>query len=599
MLKRKLKSYAFILYPILAVFGIGLLIYYSPIYFIPDYLDIYSYSKTYELFSLIVGSLVSLIGVYVSVTIVAFEFFKQKTGVDFQRSFLVNPLSAYYISFTVLTILFSFISNVFISGSNPSNAELSLIYFNIFLFLAIILMLIPVSFRLFSSLRPEKFANKELSKINSETIFIMSSKDIDEQSEYIEQDSLLRIESVIIALIQVNDHSKASFLIQKVIRHLSNIVIDIDNIQDKDYVIDRMISFMMRIVDSTLMQTNNSLLLRGIWISTKQIYDGLIDRKVYSIHFKRFRSAFFERYFSRLFKADHDEMIFEGISCLRIIIQNQVLNNMPKDDRIHDLDHLRSSIQKGFKSESNFNSDDFKVSAHWREVSIEFMSILSFVINRGIILKKPDIVNKCFEEINDLNFNFSLKNPGIYKESFFLIRSSNIITDYAYIAFKKEAFLEGSESNHLTPALFEDLIKREHPAARVVLQKYCLFLIKLQKIGKLERWFLGGLKIGNTFTFFGELGEIAFRCTVEYKNSDTAKLCLTDCIDTYSILKEFFEENPPIDFGLYLCIKNRFENILDWLKEREVNADDVKQKLEGIINSFKSEKEMYSSKKGS
>ena len=70
------------------VVGGGLQFYYFPLRFVPDFFEIKYYTKIYELFNLIISSLVSLIGIYISVSLVAYEFFKQKSGVDFHKSFL-------------------------------------------------------------------------------------------------------------------------------------------------------------------------------------------------------------------------------------------------------------------------------------------------------------------------------------------------------------------------------------------------------------------------------------------------------------------------------------------------------------------------------
>lgn len=584
-----MNHFRFLFYPFLIVFGLGFLLYLSPIHFVQDYFNIYHYQKIHEIFSLIVGSLVSLIGIYVSVTIVAYEFFRQKSGVDFQKSFSINPKSAYYISFTVLTILFSFVSGITISISSPSDAELTIIYYNIILFCLIILSLIPISLHQFTSLRAEKFVKQELEKVNDKTIFIRASNDIDEQSNIIEQDPLLRIENIIISMIQVNEHLKARSLILKVTKKLIGIITSCEYSDDKDYVTDRTISFVMSLVDSVLAQSNNSLLLKGVWEVSEQAYIEITNRRLYSTELKRFRSVFFERYFSRLFKANHDELIFHGIESLGSIIQDQILENMPEDDCIYYLDHLRSSIDKDFKYPRDRSESDYKISDHWIEISLEFMGIYSFVINRGISLKMPEIINKCFREIQELNFKFHLEKIGLAKESFFLINSADIISDFAYRAFEKDVFMEGSEAKNLLPALYDDLITREHPVARTLLQKYCYFLINLQRNEKLDRWFLGGLTIGDFLTLQGTLGDIAFRCSVEYNKGETARLCLVDCIDTFKIFKEEFERRPPTDYGLYLSVKSRFESILKWINQREIENKELINKLDTLIISFKEE----------
>jgi hypothetical protein len=132
-------------------------------------------------------------GVYVSVSLVAYEFFKQKSGIDFNKSLLLKGRNAYFISTSVIVILFSFCSSLIIPSSGLNNNQITIFYYNSFLFITVIASLFPIAFNLFSSLRPERLANDELQKINSETIFVRASEnnDIDEQADFFENDHLV------------------------------------------------------------------------------------------------------------------------------------------------------------------------------------------------------------------------------------------------------------------------------------------------------------------------------------------------------------------------------------------------------------------------
>lgn len=245
------KDFDFITYPIIIVVGGIFAIFYFPFHIIPDFFDLKNYGQIYELLILVINCLVSLIGICITVSLVAYEFFKQKSGIDFQKTFLINKQNAYFISFSVLTILCSFISSIIISSSNPTYPEVSVVYFNAMLFICVIISLFPVAFNLFSSLRPEKFANEEILKINQETIFIKVSEtsDIDEQTKNFEGDSLFIVENIVIALISVKDAIKARAIIQKTTRRLSNLIIDEKDESKKKYITERLIAFQVRIID--------------------------------------------------------------------------------------------------------------------------------------------------------------------------------------------------------------------------------------------------------------------------------------------------------------------------------------------------------------
>lgn len=587
--KQIISKYGYIIYPFLAIFLFGIVLYNFPFQIIPDYLNISNYTKVYETFNLIISSLVSLIGVYITVSLVAYEFFKQKSGIDFSKSLLQKGPNAYFIATTVTVILFSFLSSLLIPSTNLTSHQITIVYYNFFLFIGVIVSLFLIAFNLFSSLRPEKLANEELKKISLSSVYIKESEsnDIDEQAEIIENDHLIRVQTIVLNLISVSESIKAQALIQKVSLHLSGLIIDEENKHNKEYIIKRLISFYIQIIDLVSEKPNSSVILRSIWYSISRIYDEIIERRETAVHYTKFREEFFTRFFNRLLDSYNEEVIFEGISTIKNIIQSQVLKNMADDKEIYFFHGYRKSFEKDFEYPKDYSDDDFRKEEHWREIAVELMNSFTYLINKGILLNKPDLINKCFEEIQDLSFRLDLKSVGIYKQTYFYINAANITCDYSYRAFEKNVFVEGHDARHILPSLFTKLIEEKHIAARTVLQKYCYLLINLQKINKLDRWFLGGLTIGDFITIEGELGGIAKRCAIKFNSGKEIQDCLDDCIKTYTILKEYYEINPPKDLGYYTVIKWQFKNILEWLEKEKVNAGNEIKELKNLIASFK------------
>ena len=581
-----IQKYKFILFPLITVLLGGILFYFCP-KFIPDYLDIANYSKIYELFNLIISSLVSIIGIYVTVSLVAYEFFKQKSGIDFHKSFLLNSLSAYFISFSVITIIFIFFTSILISQLNPTDKEISIIYFDIFLFSVTIILLIPVSFNLFSSLKPEKLAFEEIDKIDKNSIHINSDNvKIESIAELYDNDHLHKTENIVITLIAVSDLIKAQVILQKATKRLAELIIDENKKVSKELIIKRLIDFHLSIIDFSITQPNKSNILRSVWVAINNMYLMLIREKKSSVHFKNYREVFFERYINRLFENNKEELIIYGIEIIKNIVERQIIFNMADENEINSLNHLRKDLEKNFKYPNDYSDEKIKTSEHWREIAIEMSYCFSYIINKSIQHNKPNIINKCFEEINSLNFKLHLERVGKYKETFFYIQYSSIISDYTYTAFDKNIFQGGSDAKNLLPSSVFGLIEEEHFAARTILQKYCYLLIKLQKINKLDRWFLGGLTISNIITLEGDLGQIARRCSYNYEKNELIKNCLQDIIDTYSILKEYYEKHYRNDFHLYICLKERFATILDILKKEKVENKELIKKLKKIKKSF-------------
>ena len=223
----------------------------------------------------------------------------------------------------------------------------------------------------------------------------------------------------------------------------------------------------------------------------------------------------------------------------------------------------------------------------FEEVAVNLMDIFSYIIQKGINEKMPNVINDCIKSINDISFKLHLKKVGIYTQSFFYLNSASTIFDYSFQAYKKDVFIEGHDAKELLPSLFEELIKQKHPAARTILQKYCYFLLNLQKLGKLDRWFLGGLTVGNFITLRGRLGEIAHKCVVNYNSGIEVRNCLDDCIETFNIIKENFEDSPPENIGLYNVLKWQFEQLYESVEHYKINDKDLFNKLKNYIASFK------------
>ena len=392
--KQKISKYGYIIYPFFVIFMFGFVLYYLPFQIIPDYLNISNYTKIYETFNLIISSLVSLIGVYITVSLVAYEFFKQKSGIDFSKSLLQKGPNAYFIATTVTVILFSFLSSLLIPYTNLASNQVTIVYYNCFLFIGVIVSLFLIAFDLFSSLRPEKLANDELQKINLKTVLIQysESKDIDEQAEIIENDHLISVQTIVLNLISVSENIKAQAIIQKVSLHLCGLIIDEDNKHNKEYIIKRLISFYIQIIDLVSEKPNSSVILGSIWYSISRIYDKIIERRETAVHYTKFREEFFTRFFNRLLDSNNEEVIFEGILTIKNIILSQVVENMADDKEIYFFHGYRKSFEKDFEYPKDYSKEDFRKEKHWREIAGELMNSFTYLINKGISLNKPDLI---------------------------------------------------------------------------------------------------------------------------------------------------------------------------------------------------------------
>ncbi|MCD8406226.1 hypothetical protein LNJ40_11855 [Tenacibaculum dicentrarchi] len=569
--------------PIILVSILGFLVYKTTIELIPDYLKLQNFSRIYDLHNQILNALVTIFGLYISVSLIAHEVFKQKSGIALNKSLLINKTNIRYIGLLIISIVFVFISSLLIPSTSLKPNEVNVIYFNCYLFLISIFLFVPISFNLFKSLRPEIYAQKELEKLNNENIFIEKiNNDIIKQAELIENNPLEKISLITLNLIEKKENIQSFVMINNVTEKLGILITNNNNVNEKKYIIERLISFYIKIIDYSLLLPNNSIILNAIFNSVKSLY-GLIEN-ITDLHY--FTELFFNRYINRLFENNREESIFESIETFQIIIEEHIKNSLPEHDNIFVLYQYRERFEKGFiypqdnEEISNGNRD-------WDEVNNLF-EIFTMFINKSIKYNKPDILNDCFEKINRLNSNLKHSKVSVYKQMFFYIKSANIISDYTYEAFSKKIFNKGVDAKNVTPILLEQLIINQHPAARTVLRKYCELLIKLQKIDKLDFWFLGGLECGIVITE-GDLGRIVRRCIFNYEKNQTVKDCLEDCISTYEILKKYYEKNTPSDIRYYYQLKKRFETMTKILNSKNLDFKILNSRISKIINTFETE----------
>ncbi|UFH35093.1 hypothetical protein [Flavobacterium acetivorans] len=590
-IKRSWKNYGLTLLTLTLVFSIWIILYFIPLSFIPDYLDLGNYSKTYELLTLIISSLTSLIGIYVTVTLVAYEFFKQKSGIDFHKSFLVNQTNSIFIAFCVCTVITSFISSLLIPFETLLDRDVSIIYYNAFLFLAAIFFLFPVAFNHFSSLKPGKLADQEIEKINNNTIFINLAKknNIDIEAEAFENDHLVKVQNIAIALISVSDRIKAQLIIIKCSKKLGQLIIENKDTQERKYITERLISFYLNIIDFTLLQPNNSAILNCVWHSIEEIYKQLIPEKRYAYYLKDFRNDFFQRYFNRLREYNKEELIFHGIETLKNIMSAQLKENTANESEIVFLNSIRSDFEPDFQV-PEYTDGSYEVSEHLKEITIEFLYIFSYNMDKAIKNRNKDILNKCNKELNGLMSVFSSSENLKYTELFLRLKCADLIYDSAYEAFKKNVYDRSSEAEGLMPYILDFEIEHDKLYSRGLLQKYCNFLLRLQKINKVDYWFLGDYEVG-FLIMEGDLGSIARRCVFNYKKNKNVQNCLDDIVLTFKYLKENYEKNTIKYFAQYNIVKKRMEVILELMKENNPYNTNFITSLETVLETFKLQEE--------
>lgn len=564
---------------------LGVFLYTTPLELIKDYLNLQNFKRIYDLHNQILNALVTILGLYISISLIAHEIFKQKTGVALDKSLLLSKVNILYIGFLTTSILFVFFCSLYITSKNLNHNETNIIYFNSYLFLITIILFVPISFKLFKSLRPEAYAEAEISKINSENIFIKKiDGDIKKQAELVEKNPFVKVKSTIINLIENKETIQSIVIINKVTTKVGELIINEENKKNQEYITKRLVAFYIDIIDYCIQLPNNSLFLNSVFDSIEVLYGLTITSKSKITDLEFFTEMFFKRYIGRLFENNREEVIFECLETFKRIIENQIKSSLPKHDDISHLYKYRELLEKDFIY-PEFNSEIHLGNKIWEEISINLYEVFTMFIEKSITYNKPDILNDSFQKMNRLNSKIDYPEISQYKKMFFLIQSAVIISDYTYEAYVEGLFKKGSDAKNLNPILLDDLIIAEHPAARTILQKYCYLLIKLQKIDKIDFWFIGGINVGIGITE-GELGYIVRRCIQNYNNK-TVENCLEDCVDTYKVLKEFYEKNKPNDIRLYKQIKKCFETMCKLMEKESIKDKKILLKIKSTLETFK------------
>jgi len=593
--KIEIENLSEIIIPLAILCLIQILIWIFPLEIIPDVISLSEFTNVHEQFDIIIGSLVSLIGVYISVTLVAFEFFKQTSGINVYKSILSSRSNTIFISLTITTILISFVNSLLIKSPIESSQQLTALYFNFIIYSIVIIALFPIAFQTFSNLKTINFIQNQIQNLNCSSLTKINSisDEFEETLKNFDNDPLLNIRSILLSLIANNKLTKASLAIDETIVKLVDLIIETNASNTRNILIDRLITFQLGIVDNCLESTNRDSILKNVWNSNYRIYLRLEDQKQPATILSKYREDFFERFYQRLYKHDKEEVILFSLKVIGGIIKNQILNYKLKDENLWVLSSLRRSIQKEY--EFDYRNKDESIlrfeNQHFQEIAIDFLDLFNSIIQKAINYSNPTILNKCFQELKDINFKFRLKDLPEYQSYFFKLRSMRFIFDYAYEAYEKNVFEKGYETQSLLPSLFKDDIHNDVLTSRDIVIQYCLFVLKLQSINKVDRHHLGGLNINGLFVTRGSLGDIANYCLKNLDSKEQSYLTLVEILDTYNLLRKRFKKSKNPDSKTYTkLIKGRLLELEEEINSNGNNSVHILNKIESQLRKYKNKK---------
>ena len=178
-----------------------------------------------------------------------------------------------------------------------------------------------------------------------------------------------------------------------------------------------------------------------------------------------------------------------------------------------------------------------------------------------------------------------------YQAYFFKIRIARLILDYAYDAYEQNVFNKGYDATFLLPSLFKSEIHNDVLTSREIIKQYCLYVLKLQLIDKIDRYHLGGIDFNGLFVTKGSLGDLAQYCLKYLDTQEISYLSLIDILDTFKLLRKRIKKKKDKDSKAYIqLINSRLEELKQEIKTTGNNSKDILKRINQQLKKFKTKK---------
>jgi|GEM_PF-6595354 len=532
---------------------------FTPIELFDDFFEFKKIMSPTDFISTILGVLATIISITVAIIILSFETFKHKAGEYATEYFGSIKWLHYLVALYITSILLIFFS--FIHISREGSDYVNLLYFNTYLFITTLGLLLVFSYKLFQSISVSELIAYYYSRLSVKDI-------IANRGQYgspglIKEalaNPLFILEDLGLSYVRKGDFVAANFIYSKISDKIIDEIKGADDNNCRQYL-NYLSKVYYNVIPEAIHQ-NNDVLLSEIWGWHYRIHSSLGIKRA-SI-FWDYYSGFGCSYYKILIqngKYDYSEEFFKTTSFL---FYNYDFKKLYPDEKLilsFALYYQKEYINLYGKPEM-LNEDNYTDRA-WEDFIKAYVRIyytcgefnLETNNERGLIA----VIHSMSNHIKFRNTSSSapLKSLYVYG-AFYPIIGELLDRGIDRGIFRNDTDKILRDINPLTGIGLTGKVLYE----RHVLTEYCNLLIFLQRNGITSHYILGGLTYG-PMVLPGELGALVHRYLHGYKKDENMIGCLEFIVEVFGVLKEKLEHDltSSKNQGLHFQLRERLKEI--------------------------------------
>lgn len=557
---------------------------FTPVELFDDFFEFKKIMSPTDFISTILGVIATIISITVAIIILSFETFKHKAGEYATEYFGSIKWLHYLVALYITSILLIFFS--FIHISREGSDYVNLLYFNTYLFITTLGLLLVFSYKLFQSISVSELIAYYYSRLSVKDI-------IANRGQYGSPGSikealanpLFILEDLGLSYVRKGDFVAANFIYSKI---SDKIIEEIKGADDNDcrQYLNSLSKVYYNVIPEAIHQ-NNDVLLSEIWEWHYIIHSslGIKRASVFWNYYSNFGCSYY-KILVQNGKYDHSEEFFKSVS---ILFYNDDFEELFPDEKLilsFALYYQEEYINLYGKPEM-LNENNYTDHA-WEDFIKAYVTIyytcgefnLETNNERGLIA----VIHSLSRHIKFSHTSSSapLKSLYVYRVFYSIIRElldRGIDRDI----FRNDTDKILRDINPLTGIGLMDKVLYE----RLVLTEYCNLLIFLQRNGITSHYIFGGLTFG-PMVLTGELGALAHRYLYGYKKDENMIGCLETIVEVFEVLKEDLERDLTSgkSQGLHFQLRERLKEIsirLSTSQTTDVRLTQMNRKLNTLI----------------
>ncbi len=541
---------------------------FSNIELVPDYLKLSSINPN-SYFELIISSTASIFGLLVAVILLTFEFLKDNAFRRKGTSIFTNVIVTNLVSSAITVIVLSLISYVTIKDFNQSN-NLNIGYFVGLLFLGFIIAIFPAAKKILETADSLK---DTIENIENLTIQDFGESERLQFDKFIYKNSelpLFKIRYELVNSVRDCDYEAYVVILEKINKKSIELIGNGNDRRVCDTVFTGL-SFLWSSANLEAVRVGNFQFYETVWECVEEIYESAARERNYLLHYQQIE--FFLREFIKFLSRNRlGDSLASGVKVLSSIFQQNLKYNCPQQEELMDLYLV---FEKERKVNHNIES-----SLQWDAINDLIYFIRDIQIS-AIEIKDKELFDSCRRELEfilRLIGRNEFNNLKDYQEGYIIIRLISQQTYYGFKANEEKLFPESMWTFDIDTGFIRDIIKKEKIYAGRVLEEISDFIIKSQRIERLDDHF-----------FINYWGAIGRHICEFYTKNITAKKAMQFIVNTLVRLKLEIEDGQlPSQTRNYNELKNQLCSLEKYLeKENEESSKQILKQIKKVIKDFK------------